>query len=113
CPCENGYCVYKYANSDRILVCQCNSGYEEFNGYCKECDCGVGHCEFDSKGEKICKCFDGFYEREGRCRTCGCNGWSDMKTKCEVTGNVKRCFCREGFQDVFGHCEGEDINFDT
>ncbi|CAL1296932.1 unnamed protein product [Larinioides sclopetarius] len=108
CLCENGYCDYEYVKYNRKLVCRCFSGYKNFNGYCKECTCGSGECEFNSNGQKICKCLDGFYEKEGICKTCDCHSLNDMKTKCELTGNTKRCFCQKGFKDVLGHCE--DIN---
>ncbi|GBN89320.1 hypothetical protein AVEN_104433-1, partial [Araneus ventricosus] len=111
CPCGNGNCEYEISYSQKRLKCNCHSGYKEFNGYCKKCECDfstIGECEFDLKGERLCKCQDGYYERNGGCLPCGCTMYGDLDTKCEMVGNVKHCFCKEGFQDTNGHCE--DIN---
>ncbi|XP_071041244.1 latent-transforming growth factor beta-binding protein 1-like isoform X3 [Parasteatoda tepidariorum] len=116
CSCgENGKCVWDWSHTQ--IRCDCNPGFMEFDGVCKEisnCYCGENSNCTLKDNEKICSCQEGFTYMNGLCtdiNECDNPNACPKNKKCKNLIGSYNCSCADGFQpseDKEGECDDID-----
>ncbi|GIY41273.1 uncharacterized protein CDAR_303851 [Caerostris darwini] len=100
CSGANGTCYYDHQKEKAVCVCSENRALHPYEGYCKECDCGVyGFCSFKG-GDKFCSCSPLTSEKDGKCVECDCGS----NGLCVFERGRKKCICSPPAVERDGKC---------